>query len=53
MALRKLKIISEELFHKVPRMKPPRFDLRKRKILNDPDFKDISEEEDEDLKEKD
>lgn len=50
--LKKLRIISEDLFHDSPKIKPPRFDLRKRKKMDDPDFEEIDEEEyDEDLDE--
>jgi hypothetical protein len=47
--IKKLKI-SEELFHKNPTFLPPRMDLRKRKMLKDPDIdnKDL-EEKDKDL----
>ena len=50
MVIKKLNIVSEDLFHKAPTFKPPRFDLRKRKKLNDPDLKDEDlEESDKDL----
>jgi hypothetical protein len=40
MVIRKLKIYhsASELFHTAPTLKPPRFDLRKRKVLDDPDI---------------
>lgn len=42
MVMRKLNIIktSEKLFHDIPKFKPPRFDLRKRKVLDDPDLRE-------------
>lgn len=51
--LRKLRIVAEELFHDSPRFKPPRFDLRKRKKIDDPDFEEVenNSEEEEDLEE--
>jgi len=50
--MRKLNIISENLFHKAPRKNPPRYDLRKHKNLDDPDFEELEEEKDPDLETK-
>lgn len=44
--IRKLNIISSELFHDNPKLKPPRFDLRKRKVMDDPDFNDVDIDQD-------
>lgn len=46
--MRKLNIISSELFHDNPKLKPPRFDLRKRKVMDDPDFNDVDVDVDQD-----
>ena len=35
-----LNIVSEELFHPSPKKGPPRRDLRKPRILDDPDIND-------------
>lgn len=50
--MKKLNIIKigEELFHEIPKFKPPRFDLRKRKVLDDPDLgEEDRNDEDKDL----
>jgi hypothetical protein len=55
MVIRKLNIYrsGSELFHDAPKLKPPRFDLRKRKLLNDPDIDVDSEKDSEDTYDED